>query len=418
MIFMACLIPSAQRVVILTLDFNLLRLLVLVGWIRVLRRNESVVLWWRRLDTAMLLWVISSTAIYTLRQGSLSALTNRLGMSFDAMGMYFLFRCLIRSWGDVRCIAAACALISIPVAVAFLIESQTGRNAFSVFGGVPAITVARGVHLRCQGAFSHPVLAGCFWASLMPLIGAHWWAGGKTRIWTLMGLANSAVIVFLSFSSTPLAAVAFGIVGAAFFPLRSYMRWVRWGVLLAVLILHMVMRAPVWHLLARIDLVGGSTGWHRFFLIDQTIRRFSEWWLLGTASTAHWGGNLFDVTNQYVLMCVQGGLVTLLLFVYMIACAFAGVGRLWRTSDPMTAQIMVAWSFGVCLFVHCVSFMAGSYFGQIVMIWYLLLAMIASLDPAPHRETAGTPTQKLKKPARANGRVASSRALPRGIRSA
>jgi hypothetical protein len=34
---------------------------------------------------------------------------------------------------------------------------------------------------------------------------------------------------------------------------------------------------------------------------------------------------------------------------------------------------------GVILFVHIVSFISVSYYDQIIVVWYLLLAMIASL---------------------------------------
>ena len=34
----------------------------------------------------------------------------------------------------------------------------------------------------------------------------------------------------------------------------------------------------------------------------------------------------------------------------------------------------------VALFVHVANFMAVSYFGQIIMVWYMTLAVIASLD--------------------------------------
>jgi hypothetical protein len=40
---------------------------------------------------------------------------------------------------------------------------------------------------------------------------------------------------------------------------------------------------------------------------------------------------------------------------------------------------MLAWALGVSLFVHAVSFIGVSYFGQITMLWYLSLAVPSSL---------------------------------------
>jgi len=104
-------------------------------------------------------------------------------------------------------------------------------------------------------------------------------------------------------------------------------------------------------------------------------------WLLGTKSTAHWGFGLFDVTNQYVLEGVRGGLLTLVLFVAIVVTAYAYAGRLVRVAEGSRARLAQAWAVGTTLFVHCTIFIAVSYFGQIIMLWYLLLAAIAGLAP-------------------------------------
>ena len=45
--------------------------------------------------------------------------------------------------------------------------------------------------------------------------------------------------------------------------------------------MHVLMKQPVWHLLSRVDVAGGSTGWHRYHLVDKFIENWREWWLLG-----------------------------------------------------------------------------------------------------------------------------------------
>ena len=57
--------------------------------------------------------------------------------------MYFLFRCLVRTWEDVDRVVLGFIVISVPVAIFFLIERSTGRNLFAMFGGVPLITDIR-----------------------------------------------------------------------------------------------------------------------------------------------------------------------------------------------------------------------------------------------------------------------------------
>ena len=142
----------------------------------------------------------------------------------------------------------------------------------------------------------------------------------------------------------------------------------------------MVMEAPVWHLISRISAVGGSTGWFRYKLIDSAITHFSEWAVLGTRSTGHWFWGAQDVTNQFILEGVRGGFATLALFVATIAYAFRDVGSIWRIHTHNHFRLVLSWAFGASLFVHCVNYIGVSYFGQIHILWYLLLAMIGSMS--------------------------------------
>lgn len=193
------------------------------------------------------------------------------------------------------------------------------------------------------------------------------------------------MIVIMCASATPVTAVALGLVAAAFFPLRKRMAIVRWGILASLVGMHLLMNAPVWHLISRITVVGGSTGWHRYYLIDQAINRVGEWGFIGTKSTSHWGWGLFDITNQYVLVGVKGGLLTLILYVAVIALSFRAVGRMLTHSAPDRYQTVLTWAIGASLFVHCMNFIAVSYFGQIIVVWYMLLGIIGSLDAIPRR---------------------------------
>ncbi len=389
MIIMASIIAPAQRVVILEFDFNLLRIMVLFGWARLLLRNEFRGFIWKPIDYVFVAWAIIGSVAYVLLFGSVAAFVNRLGYLYDALGMYFLFRFLIRSWSDVERLAVSVALISIPVAAIFMIEKTTGYNIFAMFGGVPEITIERYGKLRAQGAFPHPIIAGVFWAALLPLI-AVLWKWGRWRWLAIMGTVTSVAIVVATASSTPLAAVAAAVTGAVIFRIRKWMRWLRWGLVLFLIGFHLVMPKPIWYLLTKIDLVGGSTGWHRYNLIDQAVNRFNEWWLIGTPSTDRWGWYLFDLANQYVAEGVRGGILTLLLFVLIIALGFQGVGRACQALERDQRRHALAWAVGVSLFVHSTAFIGVSYFGQIILIWYLLLGIIGSLTPvrmktfAPH----------------------------------
>lgn len=380
MVIMAAFIPSAQKIAVFTMDFTFLRILVLFGFLRLLGRGEAAGFRWQRMDQVLVAWVIVGFAASVLRTSGRS-LVYECGVAFDSVGLYFLFRCLVRDWADVCRLARTAALISILVALAFFVESRTQRNLFALFGGVREITAVRDGRLRCMGPYNHPILAGVFWAVLLPVMASQIWAA-RHRWLGIAGAFSAVLIVFCCASSTPVLGVAAGALGAlAFFP-RYHLRQIRWLAVLGLILLHFIMNAPVWHLISRFSAVGGSTGYHRYRLIDAAIHRFPEWALVGVNGTAHWGYFLFDVTNHYVAQGVTGGALKLALFLWFMSLAFAGVGRLWRSVETDPAKLAVAWGLGVAMFVQAVCFIGVSYFGQIILLWYMIPAVICSLNSA------------------------------------
>lgn len=378
-VLLACVVAPAQRLVVGGLDFNLVRIMVLFGFARVLMRSEFRDVRWFSVDYIIIAFAVVRTFTYTALHGTSAAFIFQAGQTFDAVGLYFLFRALIRRWDDVARTAAGFVVLSVPIAFAFLIENRTGRNAFAFFGGVPEITVIREDRMRCQGAFAHPIIAGCFWASVLPMIVALFWWGPVNRLLALVGTFCALAIVFLSASSTPVMGVIFAVVGGLLFFTRFWMKQILIGVVILLFALHLSMKAPVWHLVSRITVAKGNTGYHRFLLIDNAIRHFSEWAALGTKSTAHWFWGGQDVTNQYVLEAVRGGFLALALFVATIWLCFAANGRTWRVWSKDAPRLYMSWALGVCLFVHCTNFIGVSYFGQGVFLWYLALAMTVSM---------------------------------------
>jgi len=385
-ITLACFIPAAQRVVIFQLDFTFLRIMVLAGWLRLFIRQELTMFRWNGLDTGILIWGIAGIIVKTLQIGDFDAFIYIVGNRFDALGMYFLFRILLRNIDNISSTIFAFILISLPVSLFFVFEKTTRHNVFSIFGGVPEITKIRRGRLRCQGAFAHPILAGCFWASLTPYFFAFYYKSKSSKIFSLIGIFATLIIIACCSSSTPISGLIFSILGFLILPLRYHLSWLRWLALMIAVSLHFLMKHPIWHLLARIDFVGGSTGWHRYILIDQAIHFFPDWWLLGKEDTTYWGYGLFDVTNQFVLEGVEGGVWTLIAFVVFIVIAFRNLGYVWRFFQKKPYCFLLAWSTGVALFVHNMNFIGVSYFGQIILVWYLQLAIAANLYSIYMRE--------------------------------
>ncbi|MEY3251099.1 MAG: hypothetical protein RL227_72, partial [Pseudomonadota bacterium] len=313
---MVCLMTMGQRVVLLDLDFTLMRILLLCALLRVLLRGEWHDVPRQPLDRALTLWLLASVVAYTLLWQTGEALVNRLGLAYDALAAYWVGRALLRDMDDLRRVASHLALGVAVLAVGMVYEKHSGSNPFAVFGGVPPETLVREGVLRAQGPFAHPILAGAFGSAMLPLMTGLLLARGPSAsrlvpLLGLIGLAGAATMVVAAASSGPVLAAAAGLVGLLLWPLRRHMRALRWTLLLALIGLQLAMSAPVWFLMSRVGVFGGSTGYFRAVLIDHAVAHLPQWWLVGVRSTADWGYYTFDVTNQYVLVGVQGGLLSL-----------------------------------------------------------------------------------------------------------
>lgn len=383
----ACFIPVAQRLVVATLDFNMSRILILFGWSRILYRDEARNIRWCRLDTVFVVYLASGMLAYVVREGTLGALIYQLGVIFDACGIYFMLRALLGSSTEVLRAALHMAVIASLVGASMLIENLTGRNAFAVFGGVHEITVIRDGRLRCQGAFSHPIMAGSFGAGLAPILGMIAIGRQHQRVLAGVGLVSCFVIVVTSSSSGPVLALLAAIIGCALYVLRNEMRLIRYGVAAMLVVLHLVREQPVWHLIGRAsDLIGGN-GYDRTRLISAFVYNWRDWFWVGTNSTAGWGWGLQDLTNQFVYDGVQGGILGLLSLIALLTVAFQYVGRTVQRaerarhlSDKRRLGLqMLAWGLGVSLATHCVSWISVSYFGQMTLIFHALLAFIVTV---------------------------------------
>ena len=80
---------------------------------------------------------------------------------------------------------------------------------------------------------------------------------------------------------------------------------------------------------------------------------------------------------------VQGGILKLGLFIALLVTCFKICGQFARDVDlPMNDRKM-AWVLGICLACHCTAFISISYFDQIQVFWFWLLATVAHM---PERE--------------------------------
>jgi hypothetical protein len=377
------LAPWNQNIYAFGVHFFVLRVLILAGLIRTLlikpsSQKSRFAGGLNPVDSVFALWAIfRSIAFIIIYQGDSGAIINQGGFLWDLLGGYILMRILIQDEEDIARVVKTFAFVALVCGLAMLNERLRGQNIFGYLGGVPIIPDNREGAIRAQGPFGHPILAGVFGVTLVPLF---WWLwqSKKSKLLGTLGFIGSTLMMFSCSSSTPLFAYLAAFLGLAMWPLRNRMRLFRWGIVLALVSLHMVMKAPVWMLIARVDLIAGNSGYHRAELIDQCIRHFSDWWLIGTTNAGTWGWDMWDLSNQFVAEAETGGLLTFLCFVLVISRSFGRIGKARKLVEGNRMQEWFLWLLGVTLFTHVVSYFGISYFDNIKIAWCAFLSIVAA----------------------------------------
>lgn len=395
---MAFLVPLGQEILVGGLHFFVIRIIILAVALRmtVAMFASPEGLFGGGLgtfDVLFGLWAISralaGVLVFSLNPG---AIAYQAGFLLDAVGGYFVLRYLIRDDDDIYRSIRAFAAISCIIAVGMFFEKIYQVNVFGLLGGVRAIPEVRGDAIRSQGPFQHEILAGTFGAILLPLFFLLW-KSGKSRPLAALGIVAATVMVLTAHSSTALLAYCVGFLALCAWPLRRNMRLIRWGSVLALVGLHLVMKAPVWFLIQRVNVVGGSSGYHRAALVDNFITHFRDWWLVGTADNARWGFDMWDLCNQFVSEGQLGGLAAFLCFIAMICFCFSRIGNARKSVAGDSSKEWFFWLLGAALFSNVVAFFGISYFDQTRIAWFALLVMIVTAT-APYvlaRKTAPQP---------------------------
>ncbi|MEZ5988053.1 MAG: hypothetical protein R3F30_02800 [Planctomycetota bacterium] len=384
----ACFISVGQQVSVGGLDFHVLRIFLVAAWMRLVLREGWRPMRWNSVDVLILSWYLLSTLTSILLYKNFRIVTYRAGLGFDILLSYFLARQLVRTPADLRPMVRTLAWVSIPVGLLFVVERLSGFNPFSLLGGVPPHTLVREGKLRASGPFPHPIIGGSFWAALLPLFWAYGQRWLRDRRLYYVAIGTCLVTVMATNSSTPMVGVMCTAFGFAVLPFRRLIKPVLLVVPLVLTVLHFSRSTPVWHLFARIDLSGGSTGYHRFRLIDNAINHWHEWVAIGTQDTSHWGWLMFDITNEYLKVGVGNGLLAMLVFIAMIVSAFRCLGFAYGSPLLGREDRILIWGLGVTLFVHVIAFLAVSYYGQLSFLWYMTLGFVASM-----REGATAPRE-------------------------
>lgn len=384
-------------------SFSVCKLVILAGLIRAARDGNLAWYSRQRLDVLVALWsgwVILSGFAHNPR--NVNPITIRLSMVYDFAGAYLYVRAYIKNYDDFVRFLKCLTVMVLPLALVVLVEKTMHKNIYYLLAQIDQDVAIREGRVRASGSFGHPILMGTFGATSSLILFAL--SRLDARVFKA-GIVACAVIVFSSASSGPIMTIFSGGLVIGLWRFRKSVGWIRRLVLFGAVVLHIVMQSPVWYLMARIDLAGGSTGWHRAELITAAVNHFDEWWLIGTDYTRHWmpygvewNGDHTDITNHFIGMGVTGGIVLLGVFVAIILVAFSKLGArmqvLCKSGDDREFTL---WCVGAALFAHCFTFISVSYFDQSFVGFCFILGSVPALCSSS-KKTALSPAAQESTP--------------------
>ena len=381
-VLVAFLTRTDQQLLISGFHFSTPKIIIVAGLLRVM---------WRRLsgkarpfgnrlqsgEKLFFVWAFLHASAFILLFRESGAVFNQVGFLLEAGGGYLVYRYFIQDREDVFLIVKTLVFVTAVLAVCMGYEYLTRVNVFSYFSTSTIVPWVRDGRVRAQGIFANSITAGVFGATLFPLFFLLW-KSGNAKMLGVIGIVASSVIALTSMASTGVMAYLAGILALCLWPIRKHMRPLRWGIVVIVLALALVMKAPVWFIIARVDFIGGH-GWDRAALIDAAVRHFSDWWLLGTKTNASWGEDTWDACNQFVYEATSGGLATVVVFVAILSRAFGMIGSARKRVEGRRRQEWFFWCMGAALFAHVMGFWGVDYFDVIRTWWYIFLAMIPAV---------------------------------------
>jgi hypothetical protein len=388
--------PFGQQVYVAGAHLFTDRIVILIGLARMVMTkftsDEEIVPWGLNSIDKMFLASTCFGAIATvLLFREMGAVVNQVGALWDAIGGYFLIRFMIQDKEDIARFIKILAGSLLVLATTMLNETIRGQNVFGFIGGRLAITVRDGA-IRAQGPFAGPIVAGTFGATALCFF-VWLWKTNRSKTFAVVGIIGCTVVAFTSNSSTPLLAYMASLMGLSMWFLRRQMRIIRWGIVITLISLHLVMKVPVWFLINHVDLIAGNSGFHRAMLVNDLIVNFKEWWLVGVETTKNWGWDMWDQANQFVAVGETGGLLALIFFIWMISKSFGWLGGARKIVNGDTKKEWELYLLAAVLFSYVVSFFGISFSrGAEVCPWYALFAMIAVLaTPVLHATAVADP---------------------------
>ena len=100
-----CYITYGQNIIIGGFNFYPVRIIFFLSWIRIIIRREFNIPIVNIIDKSVFYWLISSIILYSILWGfEYDAIKTKIGLLYDVLMMYGLFRIIINNYSDIEVI--------------------------------------------------------------------------------------------------------------------------------------------------------------------------------------------------------------------------------------------------------------------------------------------------------------------------
>lgn len=392
-LFYSALMPSEARVELadqVLYPPRIASLIVLPSILWRLVRHDAKLGIWDFLVFLSAFWMILS---FLIVYGPEEGILRGGALAFDVVVPYLTGRVCFRDANDLRRFLVVAAPGLAMAGLSMLIEVVIGRPvvrpaAAAIFGALPAYEngVAVGLRgsviearlgiLRASGPFSHPILAGLFLASFLPL-----YLASGIRSWPKPVGLLASVLAFFSVSSAAVLALLMGMGLYLMDQVQRYVRFLNWRLIIfvfggALLTLELVSTNGVIPILTR------------YTFNAQTARFRRLIWEYGTQSVANhpWFGIGFhsyerpvwmvtsSVDNHWLLMAIRFGVfpAVALFVVFVAATVLLGLTSGRRSEIDRRMYVGLAISvFTVGMLAFSVAMFSGMH------AWFFMLMAVA-----------------------------------------
>jgi O-antigen ligase len=335
------------------------------------------------------LWIVISFAV---NEGVARGLPAGLALGLDVLMPYLITRHAIRSFYDFRVLLILLAPVALGVAALMVLESVTQTRfirvgAASIFGSLGRAEYGADVGqaklgdvryglMRATGPFSHPILAGVFFAGLMPL-----YYFSQLRGWPrLMGLASGVGAIFTLSSSAFLGIFIF-LALAVYDWLQKRVNFLNWPLFLAataavLAVLQVVSKNGLIAVLIRYT-VNPATGYYRLLIWEFGSKSVAKHPLFGIGYQSFeklkWMTDSIDTV--WLAIAVRNGLPPALLLGGAVILAIVGLALFASRSASSDGRLSMG--IAITLTIFFVLGFTVSFFGG-MLIWFVMLIAIGT----------------------------------------